>query len=149
MEFPSWQIYQVSIFLNFQLTTDNNENDWQNVQDSQKVRIYWHMRNDGHSRNDWNARHYGNSGSWDRLLRMRAFRTDPPTDFRSYPLKILLDADIGKVHTWTDSRPAGWSIAVEYVPYRFLWAAQQRAACQNATGVGRKILIFSYMYGLS
>ena len=30
---------------------------------------------------------------------MRAFRTDPPTDFRSYPLKILLDADIGKVHT--------------------------------------------------
>ena len=34
-------------------------------------------------------------------LRMRPFRTDPPklTDFRSYPLKILLDADIGKVHT--------------------------------------------------
>ena len=30
---------------------------------------------------------------------MRAFRTDPPTDFRSYPLKILLDADIGKLHT--------------------------------------------------
>ena len=30
---------------------------------------------------------------------MRPFRTDPPTDFRSYPLKILLDADIGKVHT--------------------------------------------------
>ena len=33
------------------------------------------------------------------LIRMRVFRTDPPTDFRSYPLKILLDADIGKV--WT------------------------------------------------
>ena len=30
---------------------------------------------------------------------MRPFRTDPPTDFRSYPLKILLDADIGKLHT--------------------------------------------------
>ena len=46
---------------------------------------------------------------------MRAFRTDPPTDFRSYPLKILLDADIGKVHTQRIR-----DIAVEYAPYRFL-----------------------------
>ena len=58
---------------------------------------------------------------------MRAFRTDPPTDFRSYPLKILLDADIGKLHTQrirddSDRLP----LSMQLTDSCELWAAQQR-----------------------
>ena len=61
---------------------------------------------------------------------MRAFRTDPPTDFRSYPLKILLDADIGKVWTQRIRDRQDDSDRLPLSSYLTdsceLWAAQQR-----------------------
>ena len=46
---------------------------------------------------------------------MRPFRTDPPTDFRSYPLKILLDADIGKLHTQRIRDRQEWDEKVSFL----------------------------------